>query len=133
MTPPHTHTHTQPKCPDGPMAGQVYYDNQCMKAVNQSIGRAIRHSKDYAAIVLLDVRYGKPGIHKKLPTWIGSGLTVHPTFGPAFAAIRKVGGGLGVPYMNWSPLCLTSSLLTKRKSDIVDNNNKQLCLHLHYY
>ena len=26
-----------------PDAGQVHYDNLCMKAVNQSIGRAIRH------------------------------------------------------------------------------------------
>lgn len=80
---------TGPKCPDGRTAGQVYCDNQCLKAVNQSIGRSIRHSKDYATIVLLDIRYSKPSIYKKLPTWIGNGLVIHPTFGPAFAAIRK--------------------------------------------
>ncbi|RWS27804.1 Chl1p-like protein, partial [Leptotrombidium deliense] len=34
--------------------GQKYYLNACMKAVNQSIGRVIRHSRDYATIILLD-------------------------------------------------------------------------------
>ena len=36
---------------------QVHYENLCMKAVNQSVGRAIRHKEDYAAILLLDHRF----------------------------------------------------------------------------
>eukprot|EP00730_Choanoeca_flexa_P017388 TRINITY_DN8368_c0_g1_i3.p1 TRINITY_DN8368_c0_g1~~TRINITY_DN8368_c0_g1_i3.p1 ORF type:complete len:858 (+),score=172.32 TRINITY_DN8368_c0_g1_i3:387-2960(+) len=53
-----------------PDKGQEYYYNLCMKAVNQSIGRAIRHQHDYAAILLVDVRYSEARIHKRLPTWI---------------------------------------------------------------
>ncbi|OAA73713.1 DNA helicase (DNA repair), Rad3 type [Cordyceps fumosorosea ARSEF 2679] len=51
-----------------------FYENSCMRAVNQSIGRAIRHRGDYAAIVLLDKRYTGEGIRSKLPGWIQGGL-----------------------------------------------------------
>ncbi|KAI4292580.1 chromosome transmission fidelity protein 1 [Pancytospora philotis] len=39
-----------------------------MKTVNQTLGRAIRHKLDYAAIVLLDARYA--GLRAKLSPWI---------------------------------------------------------------
>lgn len=51
-----------------------FYENACMRAVNQSIGRAIRHRGDYASIVLVDRRYGTPRIRTKLPGWIQGGL-----------------------------------------------------------
>ena len=41
---------------EGKRPGQQHYDNLCMKAVNQSVGRAIRHINDYAAILFLDHR-----------------------------------------------------------------------------
>ncbi|KAH6609131.1 hypothetical protein Trco_002477 [Trichoderma cornu-damae] len=51
-----------------------FYENACMRAVNQSIGRAIRHRGDYAAIILVDRRYGTDRIRSKLPGWIRDGL-----------------------------------------------------------
>ncbi|KNC45953.1 ATP-dependent RNA helicase chl1 [Thecamonas trahens ATCC 50062] len=43
----------------------------CMKGVNQSIGRAIRHKNDYASIVLLDERYALDAtLFSLLPAWI---------------------------------------------------------------
>eukprot|EP00049_Salpingoeca_infusionum_P009312 m.154611 g.154611 ORF g.154611 m.154611 type:complete len:889 (-) comp14300_c0_seq18:347-3013(-) len=63
--------------------GQEYYENLCMKAVNQSIGRAIRHRGDYAAILLVDQRYAKPRVVSKLPEWIRKHIsTTHESFGP---------------------------------------------------
>ncbi|KAL6808499.1 helicase C-terminal domain-containing protein [Trichoderma sp. SZMC 28015] len=55
-------------------AARDFYENACMRAVNQSIGRAIRHRGDYAAIILVDRRYGTPRIRNKLPGWIQDGL-----------------------------------------------------------
>ncbi|KAI0190706.1 helicase C-terminal domain-containing protein [Xylaria flabelliformis] len=55
-------------------AARDFYENACMRAVNQSIGRAIRHRNDYAAIVLVDRRFGTDRIKRKLPGWIQGGL-----------------------------------------------------------
>ena len=54
----------------GKSASSSFVENVCMRAVNQSIGRAIRHKTDYASIVLLDRRYSNTRIQRKLPAWI---------------------------------------------------------------
>jgi chromosome transmission fidelity protein 1 len=54
--------------------GRQFYENACMRAVNQSVGRAIRHREDYAAIVMIDKRYSNERIKSKLPGWIREGL-----------------------------------------------------------
>lgn len=64
------------KSNDNAIAGQTYYHNICMRAVNQSVGRAIRHAKDYAAIVLMDQRYtADQRIWSGLPNWLKKGDT----------------------------------------------------------
>ncbi|KAM8719222.1 hypothetical protein ACLKA7_011867 [Drosophila subpalustris] len=57
-------------------AGNEYYENLCMKAVNQCIGRSVRHIRDYACVYLLDERYTSPRIQHKLPAWIARHLSV---------------------------------------------------------
>ncbi|KAK2894469.1 hypothetical protein Q8A67_011698 [Cirrhinus molitorella] len=73
----------------GKSPGKALIENLCMKAVNQSIGRAIRHRGDYACIVLCDHRYARSGTLQKLPEWIRSSTHTHTTFGPAFASARR--------------------------------------------
>lgn len=67
----------------GQKAAREHYENVAMRAVNQCIGRVIRHRNDYAMIFLVDVRYRRQGIHSKLPAWIRSSMqmTDDPGFG----------------------------------------------------
>ncbi|XP_033762374.1 ATP-dependent DNA helicase DDX11-like [Pecten maximus] len=74
---------------DGRQPGQVHYENLCMKAVNQSIGRAIRHKGDYSSILLLDKRYSRKNVTGKLPTWIGKSLQNMDKFGQAMSRLSK--------------------------------------------
>lgn len=59
-----------------------------MKAVNQSIGRCIRHRNDYAVMLLADQRYGKPVVHQRLPKWIASGVRVQNSVPQAVSEVR---------------------------------------------
>lgn len=71
-------------------AGQQYYENLCIKGINQSIGRAVRHKNDYAAIILLDRRYSsKLSIKNGLPKWMLQSLVHHERFGPMFAQLKS--------------------------------------------
>ncbi|RXW24469.1 hypothetical protein EST38_g1370 [Candolleomyces aberdarensis] len=65
----------------GKDAAAELYENMCMNAVNQSIGRAIRHRNDWASLLLLDRRYANPSIRNKLPKWIRKELVVSEGFG----------------------------------------------------
>jgi len=73
-----------------PTAGMQHYENLCMKAVNQSVGRAVRHKNDYAAVLLVDQRYIRTHTQSALPGWIRTSLSSHTKFGPAFAQLIKV-------------------------------------------
>jgi chromosome transmission fidelity protein 1 len=69
--------------------GSEYYENLCMRAVNQSIGRSIRHKDDYSMICLLDGRYAQSRIKSKLPGWIGDRVTDTNSWGQVVAATAE--------------------------------------------
>ncbi|KAJ9077405.1 ATP-dependent DNA helicase chl1, variant 3 [Entomophthora muscae] len=76
-----------------PPPSKMYYENLCMRAVNQSIGRAIRHAKDYAVMVLLDARYGqrqgKKTYADMLPDWIKPSIVHCDNFGQLASQVPK--------------------------------------------
>ena len=51
--------------------GKDFYENLCMRTLNQAIGRALRHQHDFACITLVDERFvNNKAIWAKLPGWI---------------------------------------------------------------
>ncbi|GAA5942149.1 hypothetical protein JCM3775_007413, partial [Rhodotorula graminis] len=72
-----------------PDAGQVLYQNLAFRAVNQSIGRAIRNARDWASIILLDERYAQPAKKAQLPHWLGDDVQSPPTFGALIQGVAR--------------------------------------------
>ena len=58
--------------------GKDYYDNMCIKMVNQALGRALRHINDYAYIMLVDFRF-QGNLLQKLPKWVKLSFKNHST------------------------------------------------------
>lgn len=77
---------SEKKVKDG---GRVYYESLCMRAVNQSIGRAIRHKNDYSSIVLIDHRYSKQSVRDGVSKWLRESIKTHPKFPTAFQQLRS--------------------------------------------
>nr|XP_016937000.1 ATP-dependent DNA helicase DDX11 [Drosophila suzukii] len=72
----------------GPGSGNEFYENLCIKAVNQCIGRAVRHIRDYACVYLLDERFANARIRRKLPEWISRHIVEAGTGRGGFGAVQ---------------------------------------------
>ncbi|KAL1237527.1 ATP-dependent DNA helicase [Trichinella spiralis] len=70
-------------------AGREFYENICFKAVNQSIGRAIRHKDDYSAIIFLDSRYRNRKLWSKFSSWIRHLIIEADSFSTASNSLKK--------------------------------------------
>ena len=72
------------------LGGSNYIESLAIRALNQSIGRAIRHINDYSAIVLLDNRYTvENGIVSNIPSWMKKSKHNAKNFGEAIGSIAK--------------------------------------------
>uniref|UniRef100_A0A1X7SPS6 Regulator of telomere elongation helicase 1 homolog n=1 Tax=Amphimedon queenslandica TaxID=400682 RepID=A0A1X7SPS6_AMPQE len=60
-----------------------WYNQQATRAVNQAIGRVIRHKNDYGAIILCDERFTYSRGQDDLPLWLRPQLQKYDKFGPA--------------------------------------------------
>lgn len=63
------------------MSGQQWYQLEASRAVNQAIGRIIRHKNDYGAIILCDCRFDNPNFKKHLSTWLRPHIKSFTSFG----------------------------------------------------
>ncbi|XP_047221537.1 regulator of telomere elongation helicase 1 isoform X3 [Girardinichthys multiradiatus] len=63
------------------LSGQEWYKQQAFRAVNQAIGRVIRHKDDYGAIFLCDQRFKNFDARAQLPSWVKPYVRRYEGFG----------------------------------------------------
>ncbi|XP_023601308.1 regulator of telomere elongation helicase 1 isoform X3 [Myotis lucifugus] len=63
------------------LSGQDWYRQQASRAVNQAIGRVIRHRHDYGAVFLCDHRFTSADTRAQLPSWVRPHVQVYDHFG----------------------------------------------------
>lgn len=67
------------RSPDS-LRGDEWYQQQATRAVNQAVGRVIRHRHDFGAIILADSRFADNRISGQLSKWIRPRMVVHTSF-----------------------------------------------------
>jgi hypothetical protein len=72
-----------------PVSGEQWYMQQAARAVNQAIGRVIRHRKDFGVILLCDERFAGWTKQSLLSKWMNDKVQVLDHFGPVVAQISQ--------------------------------------------
>lgn len=70
------------------LRGDEWYSLEATRAVNQAIGRVIRHRNDYGAILLLDERFDYGKVRQNLSMWLRQHIKVAKNFGEVIKDIR---------------------------------------------
>ncbi|ENN80564.1 hypothetical protein YQE_03016, partial [Dendroctonus ponderosae] len=63
------------------LTGQTWYSLEASRAVNQAIGRVIRHRHDYGAILLLDERFNGLQVRNQMSMWLRNHIKVVNKYG----------------------------------------------------
>lgn len=65
------------------------YVQQGLRAVNQAMGRVIRHRWDYGAVLLADERFGSQQNLRNMSRWLRDQVVHHNNFGSSIASLTK--------------------------------------------
>lgn len=71
------------------LSGADWYNQQASRAVNQALGRVIRHRNDFGAILLCDERFGNPGTINQLSKWLRGRVNVAASFGQVQGSLAR--------------------------------------------
>ncbi|XP_044007335.1 regulator of telomere elongation helicase 1 homolog isoform X2 [Aphidius gifuensis] len=70
------------------LSGQQWYQLEASRAVNQAIGRIIRHKDDYGAIILCDLRFSNASFRNQLSVWLQPLLRNFSNYGMVTKELR---------------------------------------------
>ena len=71
------------------LSGDQWYRQQASRAVNQALGRVIRHRHDYGAIILCDERFLGRNAQGDLSKWLRPHINCFDRFGVASASLTR--------------------------------------------
>ncbi|XP_068769164.1 regulator of telomere elongation helicase 1 isoform X2 [Struthio camelus] len=107
------------------LSGREWYSQQASRAVNQAIGRVIRHRQDYGAIFLCDQRFTTGDVRDKLPSWVRPYVKVYDNFGHAVRGVSlffRVAQEVMPPPL---PHCPSGSAASLSESDMAPSTSSE--------
>ncbi|XP_063613872.1 Fanconi anemia group J protein homolog, partial [Penaeus indicus] len=82
----------------GLLSGGDWYEIQAYRAVNQALGRCLRHRYDWGALILVDERYQRGSLSsgvqqnkytKGLSKWVRNKIVHHPSYAMALSSLNN--------------------------------------------
>ncbi|GAU11015.1 hypothetical protein TSUD_113080, partial [Trifolium subterraneum] len=71
------------------LTGDEWYNQQASRAVNQAVGRVIRHRHDYGAIIFCDERFAQPHRQSQVSKWIQPHIKCYSRFGDVVFTLTR--------------------------------------------
>ncbi|KJE93145.1 fanconi anemia J, variant 1 [Capsaspora owczarzaki ATCC 30864] len=82
--------HNDQRVKQGLLAGKDWYEIQAFRAVNQAVGRCIRHKADWGAIIFADQRFSaNDRLHGSLSSWVRHNLKTYKQFDPMMQSLAS--------------------------------------------
>ncbi|XP_031807652.1 regulator of telomere elongation helicase 1 isoform X6 [Sarcophilus harrisii] len=114
------------------LSGHEWYRQQASRAVNQAIGRVIRHRQDFGAIFLCDHRFTNNDARAQLPSWVRPYVKVYDNFGHIirdaaqfFRVAQKIAQRLSTLSLQYEKRLTDEQIGGKKKIKIVSNQVKR--------
>ncbi|KAL1928650.1 hypothetical protein VTP01DRAFT_2436 [Rhizomucor pusillus] len=73
---------------DNVLSGAEWYRIQAFRAINQALGRCIRHKKDWGAVILLESRFTQQNNVNQLSKWVRNICVTRPNFTEAMTDLQ---------------------------------------------
>ncbi|XP_015071243.1 regulator of telomere elongation helicase 1 homolog isoform X2 [Solanum pennellii] len=71
------------------LTGEDWYTQQATRAVNQAVGRVIRHKDDFGAIIFCDERFTYSNRQSQISRWIQPHIKCHSKFGEVVFSLTR--------------------------------------------
>ena len=72
----------------GVLSGDKWYSQQAFRALNQALGRCLRHRNDFGSVLLIDERFKNPRVQAGLSKWLRGRLQPLPKLEDGLAGLQ---------------------------------------------